>query len=408
MLRGAQRGSVGWGDGSLREDGYRDGKRGGTEHRDGGLGWRQTSTPSPAPSPQQSPPALTAPHRRRLLVGRAHPALDLLPPQLSSIVPAGLRGGGRRPAQLGSPQPRRAQPPAQHPSCTHPMAPQPPPHGPQRHSPPTPTPRSPTPQPPTPTPRPPTPHLCFGRPRMAEDAVVAPGVGQSHVGQSGRGQQQRRQRPLRVRMAQHRVDPLHRQQPCGDGRLWGSAPRGQVPHGARRAAGLPAPSRGDLAWRNSRSVSSCTEALVAFTLSWMSVQLRNSAPSFLSCSFSCSKASKYLQKGGRGGMWGRAEGLGDLRGLSNLTEPRRGHRWTDGWAAVGWGWGGLDLEGSSKLSDAAGEWAQSGRGLTAGRGGGPLQPEQLHEGVKRGWVISEVSSASMATSGQSWINGWMG
>lgn len=157
VLRGAQRGSVGWGDGSLREDGYRDGKRGGTEHRDGGLGWRQTSTPSPAPSPQQSPPALTAPHRRRLLVGRAHPALDLLPPQLSSIVPAGLRGGGRRPAQLGSPQPRRAQPPAQHPSCTHPMAPQPPPHGPQRHSPPTPTPRSPTPQPPNPHPTAPHP-----------------------------------------------------------------------------------------------------------------------------------------------------------------------------------------------------------------------------------------------------------
>lgn len=367
-----------------------------------GFGVEADIVPFPAPSPQQSPPALTAPHRRRLLVGRAHPALDLLPPQLSSIVPAGLRGGGTASSPAGQPPAQAGTAPSPAPCGTALPFVHPP------YGPPTPTPRSPTPQPPTPTPRPPTPHLCFGRPRTAEDAVVAAGVGQSHVGQSGRGQQQRRQRPLRVRVAQRRVDPLHRQQPCGDGRLWGSAPRGRVPHGARRAAGLPAPSRGDLAWHNSRSVSSCTEALVAFTLSWMSVQLRNSAPSFLSCSFSCSKASKYLQKGGRGGMWGRAEGLGDLRGLSNLTEPRRGHRWTDGWAAVGWGWGGLDLEGSSKLSDAAGEWAQSGRGLTAGRGGGPLQPEQLHEGVKRGWVISEVSSALMATSGQSWINGWMG
>lgn len=331
-----------------------------------------THCASPPPSPRwprapraRSPPTTAQLHRPRWPEGWG----DGVQPSWAAPSPG---GHSPQPSTMWHCAALRAPtlwPPNPHPMAPNATAPQPPPHGPQPHS------------PPTPTPRPPTPHLCFGRPRTAEDAVVAPGVGQSHVGQSGRGQQQRRQRPLRVRVAQRRVDPLHRQQPCGDGRLWGSAPRGRVPHGARRAAGLPAPSRGDLAWHNSRSVSSCTEALVAFTLSWMSVQLRNSAPSFLSCSFSCSKASKYLQKGGRGGMWGRAEGLGDLRGLSNLTEPRRGHRWTDGWAAVGWGWGGLDLEGSSKLSDAAGEWAQSGRGLTAGRGGGPLQPEQLHEGV---------------------------
>lgn len=159
-------------------------------------------------------------------------------------------------------------------------------------------------QPPARSPRPalrvPAPHLGFGRPRAAEDAVVARGVGRKHVGQSGRGQQQRRQGPLRVREPQRRVDAPHRQQPCGMGGC--GAPRS--------AAGLPAPSRRDAAWRDSRSFSSRTEELVAFTPSWMSVQLRNSAPAFLRRSFSCSKESKYLRGAGGNAGQGRAGGRG--------------------------------------------------------------------------------------------------
>lgn len=166
VLRGAQRGSVGWGDGSLREDGCRDEKRGGTEHRDGGSGWRQTSSPSPAPSPQQSPPALTAPHRRRLLVGRAHPALDLLPPQLSSIVPAGLRGGGTASSPAGQPPAQAGTAPSPAPCGTALPFVHPP------YGPPTPTPWPPTPQPPNPHPTVPNPTATHPHPTAPHPTPV--------------------------------------------------------------------------------------------------------------------------------------------------------------------------------------------------------------------------------------------
>lgn len=131
-----------------------------------GFGVEADIVPFPAPSPQQSPPALTAPHRRRLLVGRAHPALDLLPPQLSSIVPAGLRGGGTASSPAGQPPAQAGTAPSPAPCGTALPFVHPP------YGPPTPTPWPPTPQPPNPHPTVPNPTATHPHPTAPHPTPV--------------------------------------------------------------------------------------------------------------------------------------------------------------------------------------------------------------------------------------------
>lgn len=132
--------------------------------------------------------------------------------------------------------------------------------------------------------------------------MVAPSGGRGDTRQGGRGQQQRRQRLLGVRLQQSLIDQPDGEDSCKEGRTHGSAPQH---HTGFFGVFSHASSLGDLqkdllrhAPRgHSRSFSSCTAELVAFTQSWTSFQVRNSAPASLNWPFSCSKSSKYLQEG---------------------------------------------------------------------------------------------------------------